>query len=104
MSEIVIPSHVEVIGESAFSKCEEIQSVEFEPNSELRIISKKAFYWSTLKKISIPSHVTCICDKVFDFRVKLKILKGIIEMHDVGCLSFDVSIVYCLFHVFSFCC
>ena len=65
LASIVIPSHITKISEDAFSFCQQLTRVEFEPNSELRTIEKCAFQYSNLVSIVIPSHVTQICKRTF---------------------------------------
>ena len=42
-----------------------IQLVQFEANSEVRIIGKNAFAYSMITNITIPQHVTEICENAF---------------------------------------
>ena len=42
-----------------------IQSVQFEANSEVRTIGKNAFAYSMITNITIPQHVTEICENAF---------------------------------------
>ncbi|KAK8870878.1 hypothetical protein M9Y10_008776 [Tritrichomonas musculus] len=59
---IVIPSHITKICKRAFSECNQLFQIEFEPNSELRTIEKEAFYNSALAGIRIPSNTVELKD------------------------------------------
>ncbi|KAK8844354.1 hypothetical protein M9Y10_024568 [Tritrichomonas musculus] len=62
---IVVSAHVRQICENAFSSCNRIKNVEFQPGSELQIIEKGAFSSSSIQSISIPPNVTQISESVF---------------------------------------
>lgn len=57
---VLIPRFIEVIGNSAFRNCMSLKKVEFEEDSNLRIIEDYAFVATPIKKVSIPKKVTCI--------------------------------------------
>ena len=64
LSEIVIPSSVTSIGNSAFSDCSSLSEVVI-PSSVTRIGDSAFFYCSSLSNIVIPSSVTSIGDSAF---------------------------------------
>lgn len=68
----VIPSFIKVINASAFSECKQLKTVEFEDKTELEIIGKDSFHFTSIEKISIPSSVIKIDKKSFFFCKKLK--------------------------------
>lgn len=53
--------------ESAFRNLNTITSVQFAPNSEVRMIGKNAFRSSKVTKVTLPPHLTTICEKTFSF-------------------------------------
>lgn len=59
---IAIPASVTKICKHAFSFCEQLVRVEFQPNSQIREIDIEAFYGynSNLRSISIPASVSKI--------------------------------------------
>lgn len=71
ITKIVIPSSVEEIGEYAFASCPSVKSsklveVEFAPNSKLKKIGGRAFWYCKITKIAIPSSVEEIEDCAFE--------------------------------------
>ena len=63
---ITIPSSVTHIMGSAFSSCKNLHRVEFEINSNLKIIDQSAFcLCKSIFDICIPNHVTDIREKAF---------------------------------------
>ena len=72
IDKVTIPNFIEVIGISSFENCE-LQSIEFPPDSKLRIIENNAFESSKLKSINIPPHLTKICFEAFHFSYLEKI-------------------------------
>lgn len=65
IKKIVIPSFIEIISADVFNRCKELQQVEFEDNSRLRIIETFAFYSTPIEKITLPSSLTKIGQKSF---------------------------------------
>ena len=65
LSEIVIPSSVTSIGNSAFSYCSSLSEVVI-PSSVTSIGDSAFFYCSSLSNIVIPSSVTSIGDRAFE--------------------------------------
>lgn len=55
-----IPNFIELISPHAFSNCINLRKIDFQVDSKIRMITKKAFNESGLKMISIPSSVTKI--------------------------------------------
>ena len=68
----MIPSEVVEIGESAFSDCKNLKSVQFEENSKLKYIRKEAFCGTALTEIVIQKNVIEIGDGSFANCNKLK--------------------------------
>lgn len=66
IQKVTIPKFIEHIKKNAFYLCKKLKSVDFENESKLRIIDKKAFIQIPIEKIVIPSHVTLIGDKAFN--------------------------------------
>lgn len=60
------------ISEDAFKHLMTITSVRFPENSQLQVISKNAFRYSSIESIYIPPHVTRICEYAFYSCQKLK--------------------------------
>lgn len=56
-----IPSFIMVIGSYAFDKCNRLQSVQFDENSELATIDKSAFSKTSIKEIFIPENAFQCC-------------------------------------------
>lgn len=52
---IVFPSKLKKICESAFESYRNLKSVDFQPNSELQIIEKNAFTKSGIESFTIPT-------------------------------------------------
>ena len=65
IEDVKIPSFIEAIGSSAFFLCKNIKSIEFSKDSKLRIIKADAFCRASIKEMSLPSHVTKICEDTF---------------------------------------
>lgn len=68
-----VPSYIEKIKPFSFCHCQQIKSITFPENSELCLIDKFAFFLSRIEEISIPSHVTEICESAFDSCILKKI-------------------------------
>ncbi len=58
--QIKIPKNVNQIGQRAFERCEKLQRVDFNPDSDLQLIKKHAFYCSSIQSISYPPKLTKI--------------------------------------------
>lgn len=86
LKKVTVPKFIKRIAPFAFSKNHVIETVEFEPDSKLEIIEKKAFHKSSIKSIKIPSNVTkigketfsdCCIEKVeFESDSKLEIIES----------------------------
>lgn len=64
IEEATIPSNIKIISSFAFCSYKELETVEFESNSELQIIDEIAFKCSRIKEIKIPKSVVEI-EKIF---------------------------------------
>ncbi|KAK8895331.1 hypothetical protein M9Y10_023791 [Tritrichomonas musculus] len=60
-----IPSFIRIISQNAFNSCKLLEKVEFSNDSQLNLICKGAFAYSSLNYIVIPSSVTEICCGAF---------------------------------------
>lgn len=60
------------ISESSFQDIDTVKSIQFPPNSELRLIGKSAFSGSSIESIQIPTHVTQICKSAFNYCENLR--------------------------------
>ena len=65
LKSITIPKQVIEISERSFYSCGELQTVDFEENSELQIIGEFAFCDSSIKEIMIPKRVNKISSGAF---------------------------------------
>lgn len=63
---ITIPNFIETIGAFSFESSE-IKSVEFPPDSKLKLIENHAFDFSKIESIKIPPHLTKISNRSFVF-------------------------------------
>lgn len=54
-------------GSCAFDNCFELQSIEIPKDSKLRIIESYAFSNTSIKYLNLPSSLTHICQRSFDF-------------------------------------
>lgn len=82
---IIIPSNVKFIGNGAFSCCDFLKKIEFDPDSELQVIGKEAFNCCPIGSFIIPRNVTSIEEGIFaDCRYF-----QIIEIEDNSKLSLD---------------
>ena len=72
VSSITIPQHVTKICHQAFNYCINLKKIEFEKNSELKIIGSDAFSYAQIESITIPASVTHICNSAFSQNPKLK--------------------------------
>lgn len=57
---IFVHSSIERIGEYAFNQCQNLQNIEFDENSVLKLIEKYAFAAASIDKIKITSEVSII--------------------------------------------
>lgn len=71
---IFFPASVEVIGNSAFDSCENLERVEFKQGSKLKQIKSLAFYGTSISKITFPPNVERIGHSAFSGCRKLKIV------------------------------
>lgn len=73
IEKVTIPSTVEEIGEKAFNDCSNLNTVEFAPNSQLKILGKHAFSdCKKLSKVVIPKSVERIEAWAFGLCSKLE--------------------------------
>lgn len=74
-----VPNYIRYIKSCAFNDCNHLERIDFEYNSKLEIIEKKAFRNTKISSISIPCNVKQICEEAFQSCVKL----NIIEVNDI---------------------
>ena len=72
ITEFCVPSFIKYIGSSSFNSCVNLNSIEFEENSQLVSIGKKSFENTHIQKIVIPKHVKEIEDDAFKICFHLK--------------------------------
>ena len=72
INNVTIPSFIKQISTCAFEYCQKITEIDFAENSNLRIIGKYSFAFSSIVKIKIPSSVVLIDDCSFNECRKLK--------------------------------
>jgi hypothetical protein len=72
MPAIIIPESVEEIGERCFYNCRKLDSVMFDPDSNLRRIEAYAFFGTNLQSITFPKRVEGIGEKCFHNCERLK--------------------------------
>ncbi|KAK8887509.1 hypothetical protein M9Y10_038557 [Tritrichomonas musculus] len=72
LEEVVIPAQISIIKEQSFMSSEELKSIEFETNSELKIIESHAFDGTLIEDLLIPSSVEVIGSHSFNGTKKLK--------------------------------
>ena len=93
LTNITIPSSVTSI-DSAFKNCTKLQSVTFEPNSELESIGNFAFDGcSSLRKIKLPKNIKIIGDDVTQKNSSIKELTSFVKSSNFKILS---SLAYIL--------
>jgi hypothetical protein len=116
---IVIPSSVRIFESYCFSKCEALESIEFENDSKLFRIESFAFAWSSLKFVKLPDsieflHVTAFCgvsnvsfESNDHFQLKSDLMSNSDGSHLVSCLSrlseIEISKVIVELESFAFC-
>jgi hypothetical protein len=69
---VVLPNDIEIIAESCFQNCKQIETVTFQRPSILRRIEESAFVRSSLKVIHIPESVERIEGTPFAFCTQLE--------------------------------
>lgn len=75
ISRIFIPNYITHINSGAFSNCQNLRSIEFQSDSQLKEIEREAFASSSIIKISIPEQVTYLKACSFEFCTKLKLIE-----------------------------
>lgn len=70
-ADVTIPNYVEKIAPYAFDQCVNLKKIEFQENSNLRIIHKYAFSCTKIESITIPSRVKIIEPYAFNYCHKL---------------------------------
>ena len=72
ITDIIIPSSINIIGTSAFENCSNLKTISFSSNSKLSKIDKNAFYGCiNINNIEIPDSVTEIGDNAFAYCLNL---------------------------------
>lgn len=57
---ILIPSSVKVIGQNSFEECQDLQLIQFQDDSNLKMIISHAFYGCSIQSMIIPQKVKTI--------------------------------------------
>lgn len=85
--------------EGSFKKTNNIISVNFPKDSELRIIGKEAFSESSIVYIFIPPQVTQICEGAFSFCERLETIEipSNSELRIIGPQAFSYTLIKCIF-------
>lgn len=66
MKTIQIPQHDTKIGKLSFYYCKQLQTVLFPLNSELSTIDSNAFYFTSIRELTIPLNVKIIKNNAFE--------------------------------------
>lgn len=69
------PSNITHIKKSAFYACDNLQSINIDPNSKIEIIEQKVFSSTLIDRIRIPSNVTRIENEAFFNCLNLQIVE-----------------------------
>ena len=72
LKKVVIPSSVRMLGRAAFSNCQQLDDVVFEPGSRLESIGDNCFSCCCFERISLPGSVRSIGDGAFKYCYRLK--------------------------------
>ena len=72
VEKVIVPISVTVLGSCAFSACEQLREIVFEPGSRLKTIESNCFMQSGLRRIVIPRSVQTIGDSAFSNCVELQ--------------------------------
>jgi hypothetical protein len=86
---ILIKKEVEVIGSQCFSSIYPVQEVEFEANSNLKRIERKAFEGTKIRRIVIPSSVEVIEEEAFFGCKELVEVEFEGDLCEIGVNAFD---------------
>lgn len=99
ITSIFIPNNITCIKSGTFSNCRRLQKVEFQSNSQLQIIERKTFEWTSIKKISIPEQVTQIKACAFEFCKKLNYVEipKNSKLNKIGIYAFNGSSIKSFF-------
>ena len=94
MREISIPSQVNKIAESSFSKCNELKYVTISDNSELRAIEKDAFSHISVCCFSFPKHLEKIDEDSFSLSTHKM---NLIEFEGLEEIGLFIANLFCSF-------
>lgn len=98
--DVKIPRYITKIGSNAFSKCEKIESIQFESNSMLQLIGTDAFSWTTgPKTIIFPEKVNCLKSSAFCRMLNLSFVEFLGDeiTVDFGCFHLCADIQFISF-------
>ncbi len=95
ITSIEIPNTVTTIEKEAFYCCENLKTVKFQANSQLKTIGEDAFYETAITSIEIPNTVTNIGNDAFSHCENLKTVKfqANSQLKTIGyCVFYDTAI------------
>lgn len=93
LSNITIPSNVKQIGKRAFSQCNLLESIDFDSNSQLRVIPKYLFSFNKIENFTIPMNVERLEEGWNDGEIRLKSVFISEENHNFSFLDEDNKII-----------
>jgi hypothetical protein len=68
LTNVVIPSNVQAMGDSVFNGCSHLESVSFEPNNAIEILCSHTFtHCGALTSVVLPQHLKTIGDSAFKY-------------------------------------
>lgn len=97
IKKITIPDFIEIIGNTAFSACEKLRTVEFTPTTKVQKIKAAAFCRSAITQIEIPSTVTYIDKNAFTICQNLRYvdIQQNSKLHTIEKYAFSYTSIRC---------
>ena len=95
---IKVPSYIKYISPYCFSDCKNIESIEFEENSELISLGNNSFSNSSIEQINIPENVKIIEKYAFSYCTQLKTINFTknSKLEKIGEASFISTGIECI--------